>query len=247
MPRLPWRQAAAGSARCSDRRQVDHRSYANDDCAGRRLFCGPRSFSASRLPSPREFWPRFATGWICSSGSAWTTLRWIASLPRFPAANPSGFSWRHLWDPRWSERSMFWMNRASDFIRETASGWWKFFKSLKALGNTVLVVEHDPEIMRSADHIDRSGTQGGRTWRRGGFSGKLSLLCCRIPNRLPADISSGELKIPVPIFRRKTERKKHRASQCLPAQSEASERPDSARNARLHHGRQRQRKIHSGS
>ena len=39
-------------------------------------------------------------------------------------------------------------------------------QSLKGLGNTVVVVEHDPEIMRSADHIidlgPRAGENGGR-------------------------------------------------------------------------------------
>lgn len=74
--------------------------------------------------------------------------------------------------------------------------------SLKTLGNTVLVVEHDPEIMRSADHIidlgPRAGEHGGEVIFQGDFKSLL-----HDSTSLTGRYLKGELKIPVPMFRRK--------------------------------------------
>ena len=40
---------------------------------------------------------------------------------------------------------------------------------LRDKGNTVLVVEHDPEVMRVADHIVDMGPRRGHARRRGGL------------------------------------------------------------------------------
>jgi excinuclease ABC subunit A len=83
----------------------------------------------------------------------------------------------------------------------------EILKSLKSLGNTVLVVEHDPEMMRSADHIvdlgPRAGEHGGEVVFQGSYA---SLLLDS--KSLTSRYLSGELRIPVPIFRRKRSRKK---------------------------------------
>jgi excinuclease ABC subunit A len=75
-------------------------------------------------------------------------------------------------------------------------------KSLQALGNTVLVVEHDPEIMRSADYIidlgPRAGEQGGEIVFQGSFSSLLN-----DSDSLTSRYLKGDLKIPIPLFRRK--------------------------------------------
>ena len=42
----------------------------------------------------------------------------------------------------------------------------KILQELRDLGNTILVVEHDPEIMRSADHILDLGPGAGRKRRQ---------------------------------------------------------------------------------
>ncbi|NWG13222.1 MAG: excinuclease ABC subunit UvrA [Acidobacteria bacterium] len=72
---------------------------------------------------------------------------------------------------------------------------------LKELGNTVVVVEHDPEIMRSADHIidlgPRAGENGGRIVAEGDFASIV-----REPNSLTGRYLSGEARISVPLFRR---------------------------------------------
>jgi excinuclease ABC subunit A len=75
--------------------------------------------------------------------------------------------------------------------------------SLKSLGNTVLVVEHDREIMRAADHIidlgPRAGENGGEVVYQGTYAG-----LCQATNSLTGRYLRGDLKIPTPIFRRRS-------------------------------------------
>jgi excinuclease ABC subunit A len=78
----------------------------------------------------------------------------------------------------------------------------EILKSLKSLGNTVVVVEHDPEIMRSSDYIvdlgPRAGEHGGEVVFQGDFPSLLQSSAS-----LTSRYLKGELKIPVPVFRRK--------------------------------------------
>jgi excinuclease ABC subunit A len=82
----------------------------------------------------------------------------------------------------------------------------KILKSLRDLGNTVLVVEHDPEMMHEADLIfdmgPRAGINGGEIIASG-----TSNEIMRIPRSLTGKYLSGELEIPIPIERntKKTE------------------------------------------
>ena len=75
-------------------------------------------------------------------------------------------------------------------------------KRLKSLGNTVLVVEHDEDAIRHADHIIDMGPGAGV---RGGevvCAGTLEqLLACE--GSLTADYLSGRRSIPLPAKRRK--------------------------------------------
>ncbi|OGU79248.1 MAG: excinuclease ABC subunit A [Stygiobacter sp. RIFOXYC12_FULL_38_8] len=70
-------------------------------------------------------------------------------------------------------------------------------KSLRDLGNTVLVVEHDPEMMRESDLIfdmgPRAGVHGGEIIATGTFDQILSN-----ENSLTGKYLSGKLSIPVP-------------------------------------------------
>ncbi|MDE7397642.1 MAG: excinuclease ABC subunit UvrA, partial [Muribaculum sp.] len=75
-------------------------------------------------------------------------------------------------------------------------------KRLRDLGNTVVIVEHDEEIMREADWLIDIGPDAGRHGGQVMYSGPLS--------RIPAESSSytvgylnGKLTIPVPVSRRK--------------------------------------------
>jgi excinuclease ABC subunit A len=75
-------------------------------------------------------------------------------------------------------------------------------RRLRDLGNSVIVVEHDEETIRSSDHIVDLGPGAGP---RGGeivAQGKLEEIL-RAKNSLTADYLSGRLRIPVPKNRTK--------------------------------------------
>jgi excinuclease ABC subunit A len=78
----------------------------------------------------------------------------------------------------------------------------EIMKTLRDLGNTVLVVEHDPEMMREADKLldlgPGAGEHGGRIIYAGNMEGLLA-----DPHSLTGRYLSGELQIPIPEERRK--------------------------------------------
>ena len=71
----------------------------------------------------------------------------------------------------------------------------EILKTLRDLGNTVLVVEHDPEMMREADKIldlgPGAGEQGGRLVYEGDLAGLWPIL-----TRSPAVIYPAALRFP---------------------------------------------------
>jgi excinuclease ABC subunit A len=77
----------------------------------------------------------------------------------------------------------------------------RILDDLRDLGNTILVVEHDPQIMRSADRIldlgPGAGENGGRLIASGTYDEIL-----HNPASLTGRYLSGELRIPVPANRR---------------------------------------------
>jgi excinuclease ABC subunit A len=81
----------------------------------------------------------------------------------------------------------------------------QILKSLKDVGNTVMVVEHDPEIILSAEHLidlgPRAGEHGGEVM----FSGPMAEFL-KNGNSLTARYISGEKEIPVPKRRRTADR-----------------------------------------
>ena len=72
----------------------------------------------------------------------------------------------------------------------------EILKNLRDLGNTVLVVEHDPEMIRHADKIldlgPGAGEHGGRIVFAGSFEGLI-----KDPHSLTARYLTGELSVPV--------------------------------------------------
>ncbi|HEV2491691.1 MAG TPA: excinuclease ABC subunit UvrA [Terriglobia bacterium] len=75
-------------------------------------------------------------------------------------------------------------------------------KSLRDIGNTILVVEHDPEMMRHADKILDLGPGAGENGGRILYQGSLDGLVVDAPS-LTGRYLSGELQIAVPATRRK--------------------------------------------
>jgi excinuclease ABC subunit A len=77
----------------------------------------------------------------------------------------------------------------------------KTLRELRDLGNTVLVVEHDEDTIRAADHVialgPRAGRHGGRVVAEGTIDAILEH-----PDSLTARYLRGELRIPVPARRR---------------------------------------------
>jgi excinuclease ABC subunit A len=82
----------------------------------------------------------------------------------------------------------------------------KILKDLRELGNTIIVVEHDPEIMAEADHILDIGPGAGETGGKLIFSGTYSQLLQ--PDRSPAPSLTGRyLRAEVSVIRPKERRK----------------------------------------
>ncbi|PIE51016.1 MAG: excinuclease ABC subunit A [Flavobacteriales bacterium] len=75
-------------------------------------------------------------------------------------------------------------------------------KNLRDLGNTVIVVEHDEDIMKSADYIIDIGKEAGYLGGDLVFAGEYKDL--KDADTLTADYLTGKLKIEVPKSRRKT-------------------------------------------
>lgn len=78
----------------------------------------------------------------------------------------------------------------------------KVLQNLRDLGNTVIVVEHDEDIMKAADRIidigPEAGSHGGQLVAEGTFTELLEA------DSLTANYLSGKLEIPVPKKRRKS-------------------------------------------
>ena len=80
-------------------------------------------------------------------------------------------------------------------------------KRLRDLGNTVIVVEHDEDAIRTADHVvdmgPGAGAHGGRVIAQGTLADILAA-----PESLTGDYLSGRRSVPVPAKRRKGNGKK---------------------------------------
>ncbi len=76
-------------------------------------------------------------------------------------------------------------------------------KQLRDLGNTVIVVEHDEDIMRAADYIIDIGPAAGRLGGEVVFAGTPDQLVKKAPKQsLTAQYLLGNMSIPVPASRR---------------------------------------------
>ncbi len=77
----------------------------------------------------------------------------------------------------------------------------KILQNLRDLGNTILVVEHDPDIMRAADHIldlgPGAGENGGKVVGSGSYDEIL-----KMPHSLTGRYLADELHIQMPARRR---------------------------------------------
>lgn len=78
----------------------------------------------------------------------------------------------------------------------------EILKDLRGLGNTILVVEHDPETIGAADYVLDLGPGAGEQGGRLVFAGPREKLLSDTRS-LTARYLNGELRIPIPTVRRK--------------------------------------------
>ena len=79
---------------------------------------------------------------------------------------------------------------------------------LRELGNTIIVVEHDPDVMRAADHIVDLGPGAGELGGGIVFEGTMKKLTSNGTGSLTARYLRGELKVAAPRERRPVDRRK---------------------------------------
>jgi excinuclease ABC subunit A len=80
-------------------------------------------------------------------------------------------------------------------------------KNLRDLGNTILVVEHDPDVLRAADYLLDLGPGAGEFGGKLLAAGSVEEILAN-PNSLTGRYLSGQLSIPVPSRRRELGREK---------------------------------------
>jgi excinuclease ABC subunit A len=77
----------------------------------------------------------------------------------------------------------------------------RIMKDLRDLGNTILVVEHDPDVIRAADHLLDLGPGAGELGGQLLASGTVAAVTAN-PNSITGKYLSGRVTIPVPRARR---------------------------------------------
>ena len=95
----------------------------------------------------------------------------------------------------------------------------EILKRLRDIGNTVLVVEHDAEMMKAADHILDLGPGAGENGGQLVYPVRLTgIESCNAS--LTGKYLIGELKVPIPKKRRTPGPKMLQAEKCREAQSQ---------------------------
>ena len=78
----------------------------------------------------------------------------------------------------------------------------KVLKSLRDLGNTVVVVEHEEEVIRNADYLVDMGPEAGIHGGNVVFAGNYSDIGKAAPNSLTTKYMTGQMSIKIPSARR---------------------------------------------
>ena len=117
---------------------------------------------------------------------------------RSRAANRSAFVWPRRSAVRWSACCTFWTSRRSACTSATTTGCWRRCSTLRDLGNTLIVVEHDEDTIRTADVVvdigPGAGAEGGHILTRRHSRGRHR----GTPIRATGAYISGRKFIPIP-------------------------------------------------
>src|SRR5271157_2947018 len=84
----------------------------------------------------------------------------------------------------------------------------RILEELRELGNTIVVVEHDADVMRAADHIVDLGPGAGEHGGHIVFEGPMKALVAQDGGSLTARYLSGELRVAAPRDRRPVDRRR---------------------------------------
>jgi excinuclease ABC subunit A len=84
----------------------------------------------------------------------------------------------------------------------------RILEELRGLGNTIVVVEHDPDVMRSADHIVDLGPGAGEHGGKIVFEGPLTKLQANGNGSLTARYLRGDLKVSAARPRREVDKRR---------------------------------------
>src|SRR6202790_836188 len=84
----------------------------------------------------------------------------------------------------------------------------RILEELRELGNTIVVVEHDPDVMRAADHIVDLGPGAGEHGGNIVFEGTLPALIGNGNGSLTSRYLRGELRVSAPRSRRAVDRRR---------------------------------------
>ncbi len=80
----------------------------------------------------------------------------------------------------------------------------KVLKELRDLGNTVVVVEHEEEVIKNADYLVDMGPEAGVNGGHVVFAGNYADIGSAAPESLTAQYMSGKMSIQTPLHRRNT-------------------------------------------
>ena len=118
-------------------------------------------------------------------------------------------------------------------------------RRLKALGNTVLVVEHDEDAIRAADHLIDMGPAAGMAGGHVIAQGTPEEVAAN-PASLTGDYLSGSRRIEVPRRRPVDKKRMHPRGRRARQQPEGRHRQLPARHLLLRHRGVRRRQVHPG-
>ena len=145
---------------------------------------------------------------------------------RSRAASRSASRWSSTSAAAWSTCCTSSTSRASASTRATSTASNELLRKLRDKGNTVLVVEHDPDVIQVADHVDRHGARRGQRRRRDRLRGHV---------RRPAPGRHADRPAPAPIAadqgRRRASRRGRLPIQQRPRQQPAGRRASTSRPA----------------
>jgi excinuclease ABC subunit A len=84
----------------------------------------------------------------------------------------------------------------------------RILRELRELGNTIIVVEHDPDVMRAADHIIDLGPGAGELGGSIVFEGTMKKLTANGNGSLTSRYLRGDMKVAAPRERRPVDRRR---------------------------------------